>query len=355
MFEEIQIELQKKLCLDQVTVIGLKRPITIDFYKKWLDQNVFGTMNYLSEHYDLKENAQKINPLFRSVITVTQSYFPTLLKPEINLPARIAMYAQNEDYHFWLKEKLNHAIQILQDKFPNETFVAYVDSGPVLEKDIAYQAGHGWFGKNSCLIHPKKGSLFFIAEILSSLKAPDISIAPKPDMCGTCNRCMEICPTQAIIEPKVIKADQCISYLTIESKIAPPIELRTKIGDWFFGCDLCQTVCPWNEKVFRTEEIPASHLTSIKNVLDINLDEKKQLVDFFRMILSSSNKQLQKYFYGTALHRAAGFGLKRNALIVIANRGLIEMKDDVQNLLTEPKLSELATWTLDHLNEPSIS
>lgn len=349
MFEEIQIELQKKLSLDQVTMIGLKRPITIDFYKKWLDQNVYGSMNYLNDHFELKKNAQKINPAFQSVFTVTQSYFPTLLKPAVPLPARIAMYAQNEDYHFWLKEKLNLAIQILQEKFPNETFVAYVDSGPVLEKDIAYQAGHGWFGKNSCLIHPKKGSLFFVAEILSSLKAPEISIAPRPDMCGNCTRCMDVCPTKAIVEPKVIKADQCISYLTIESKVAPPVELRSKMSDWFFGCDLCQTVCPWNEKVFRTDKIPASHHTSTEVFLDLSFDEKKQLVDFLKLILTSSNKQLQKYFYGTALHRAAGFGLKRNALIVVGNRGLSELKNEVQSLLNEPKLSELASWTLQNL------
>jgi epoxyqueuosine reductase len=119
--------------------------------------------------------------------------------------------------------------------------------------------------------------------------------------------------------------------------------------DWFFGCDLCQTVCPWNEKVFRTEKIPASSMTSTRDFLDITLEERSQLVHFFKMILNSSNKQLQKHFYGTALHRAAGFGLKRNALIVIANRKLVEMKDDVALLLEEPKLNELAVWTLENL------
>jgi epoxyqueuosine reductase len=355
MFSEIQIELntelKNKLSLDQVSLINLARPLTIDFYQKWLAKDMYGSMHYLKDHFELKADAQKINPQFQSVITVTQSYFPTVTKPDIELPARVAMYAQNSDYHFWLKDKLNSAIDILKLKFPDHIFVPYVDSGPVLEKDIAHQAGHGWFGKNSCLIHPQKGSLFFIAEILTSLKVSNPSlIIPKPDMCGTCTRCMEICPTQAIIEPKVIKADQCISYLTIESKLPPPVELRSKIGDWFFGCDLCQTVCPWNEKVFRTEKIPATHATDTNKLLEIDPQEKEKLIQFFKMILTSSNKQLQKHFYGTALHRAAGFGLKRNALIVIANRNLAELKTEVSSLLKDVKLGELAAWTLDQIS-----
>lgn len=352
MLAEIQTELINQLGLDQVSFIPLSQPITISFYNKWLDQNYYGTMNYLKEHADLKGDARKINPDYRSVITVTQSYFPAVQPASVPLPARTALYAQNNDYHFWLKEKLNQAIQLLQAKYPNEIFAPYVDSGPILEKDLGYRGGHGWFGKNSCLIHPQKGSLFFVAEILTSLQQPEenaIEIIPKADMCGTCTRCMDSCPTGAIIEPKVIKADQCISYLTIESKTAPPIELRSKINDWFFGCDICQTVCPWNEKVFRTKKIPASYLTETQPYLNINPEEQKALVDFFRMILTSSNKSLQKHFYGTALHRSGGFGLKRNAMIVIANRKMSELQPEVLSFIKDPKLAELAEWTLAQL------
>lgn len=349
MLAEIQTELINQLGLDQVSFIPLSQPITISFYNKWLDQNYYGTMNYLKEHADYKSDPRKLNPDYRSVITVTQSYFPAVQPAAIPLPARTAMYAQNNDYHFWLKEKLNQAIKLLQTKYPEEIFAPYVDSGPILEKDFGYRAGHGWFGKNSCLIHPQKGSLFFVAEILTSLKLEDIEIAPKPDMCGTCTKCMDNCPTGAIIEPKVIKADQCISYLTIESKVAPPIELRSKINDWFFGCDICQTVCPWNEKVFRTKKIPSSHLTETNPHLEINPEEHKALVDFFRMILTSSNKSLQKHFYGTALHRSGGFGLKRNAMIVIANRKIKELHGEVLLFKDDPKLAELADWTIKQL------
>lgn len=352
MLAEIQTELINQLGLDQVSFIPLSQPITISFYNKWLDQNYYGTMNYLKEHAELKGDPRKINPDYRSVITVTQSYFPAVHPSSISLPARTALYAQNNDYHFWLKEKLNQAIQILQIKYPNEIFAPYVDSGPILEKDFGYRAGHGWFGKNSCLIHPQKGSLFFIAEILTSLQLEDentIEITPKPDMCGTCTRCMDSCPTGAIIEPKVIKADQCISYLTIESKTTPPLELRSKINDWFFGCDICQTVCPWNEKVFRAKKISASHLTATQPLLNINPDEHKALIDFFRMVLTSSNKSLQKHFHGTALHRSGGFGLKRNAMIVIANKNMSELREEVHSFTKDPKLAELAEWTLAQL------
>ncbi|MBC7752803.1 MAG: tRNA epoxyqueuosine(34) reductase QueG [Moraxellaceae bacterium] len=352
MLAEIQTELINQLGLDQVTLIPLGQPISISFYNKWLAENYYGSMNYLKEHAQMKADPRKINPDFQSVITVTQTYFPTVDPTSVKLPARTALYAQNSDYHFWLKEKLNQIISQFQTKYPSEIFSPYVDSGPILEKDIAYRAGHGWFGKNSCLIHPQKGSLFFIAEILTSLKVEPlkaIEINPLPDMCGTCTRCMDICPTQAIIEPKIIKADQCISYLTIESKTIPPVELRSKMNDWFFGCDLCQTVCPWNEKVFRIQKIPASNLTSTEPLLSQDPREHTEMVDFFKMILTSSNKSLQKHFTGTALHRAGGFGLKRNALVVIANRKISELRIEVHSLLNDPKLSELAGWTLENL------
>ncbi len=349
MFSEIQSLFQQNLKLDQVSHIPLKQPMTIEFYQKWLANDYHGTMKYLLDHLELKRSPQNINSQFRSVITVTQSYFPTIEKTDVALPARVAMYAQNKDYHFWLKDKLIKGISALQNQYPGDIFVPYVDSGPILEKDYAYQAGHGWFGKNSCLIHPKKGSLFFVAEILSSLDANTPALTLLPDMCGTCTRCMDICPTQAIVKPKVIKADQCISYLTIESKTVPPLELRSKINDWFFGCDLCQTICPWNEKVFRTEKIPTTHLTSTSDFLDLSESEKQDLIEFYRMILTSSNKQLQKLFQGTALDRAHGFGLKRNALVVIANRKITDLIPEVSVLLKDPKLEELADWALKEL------
>lgn len=347
---EILNELKSKLELQQVQIGPLATPITISFYEKWLNLNYEAQMGYLKNHLDIKRKPQLLNEDFKSVISVTQPYFPVVRPTEPNVPARIATYAQNKDYHFWLKEKLNSIILSLQSVYPDHHFAAYVDSGPILERNWAYENGLGWFGKNSCLIHPEHGSLFFIAEILTTLPlTEEIELQPLPDFCGTCTRCLEICPTQALIEPQVVKADLCISYLTIESKTVPPVELREKIGDWFFGCDLCQTVCPWNQKVFRQKKISGIDSISTNLVLSLDSKQREDLIIFFRNLLTSSNKQLARQFSGSPLLRAGGNGLKRNALVVIANRNLHELKMEVTEYLKNSKLSELAQWCLERL------
>jgi epoxyqueuosine reductase len=349
---DLKQKIKEQFNFDQVGFTRLERPLTIDFYKKWIQNDYHGEMNYLQLHTDSKETPQLLNPQLKSALSITQSYYPAPEPTSTKYPARIALYARNNDYHFWLKDKLQKTIDLLKLKFPNDIFLPHVDSGPVLERDLAYKAGLGWFGKNTCLIHPKHGSLFFIAEILTSLD-PDpfmnSPIEPLPDFCGQCTKCIDICPTQAIKDPRTLKADECISYLTIESKKSPPLELRSKINDWFFGCDLCQTVCPWNQKVFRQKEIQDPILTSTEKTLS-NFDKSEQ-IEFFRSLLTSSNKQIQKRFFGTALFRAGGFGLKRNALIVIGNQKILELKNDVIPLLKDPKLGELADWCLTQLKD----
>lgn len=308
-------------------------------------------MSYLSTHLPFKKNPQLLDSGLKSVISIAQSYFPAVQPADNKTPARIALYAQNEDYHIWLKQKLNEIINRLKADFPEETFLPYVDSGPILERDMAYQNKLGWFGKNTCLIHPKHGSLFFIAEILTTIELGSDynNTEPLPDFCGTCQKCIDVCPTEALIAPRTLKADQCISYLTIESKTAPPVEFRKKIGDWFFGCDLCQTVCPWNEKVFRKKNIEKSDKISSERLLNLTPQARTELVSYFQFLLSSSNKQIQKYHFGSPLSRAGAKGLKRNALIVIANKNLIELKDDVKKI-DSPELKELAEWTLNQFN-----
>ncbi len=346
LFNDFKVKYQ----LDQISAAKLETPLTIDFYQKWLAKNFHGEMQYLQTHFEMKKNPLLINQKLISAITVAQSYFPPPNPTLEKYPARTALYAQNQDYHFWLKEKLAAIIKELQQQYPQESFLAYTDSGPILERDLAQKSGLGWFGKNTCLIHPQKGSLFFLAEILTSLPMDTFSaidMAPIPDFCGTCTKCIDICPTNAIKEPHVLKADECISYLTIESKTIAPVNLRSKINDWFFGCDLCQTICPWNQKVFRQKKYLATDEISTEKILDLkNLTEQ---VDFFRSILTSSNKQIQKRFFGTALFRAGGFGLKRNALIVIGNKKMLELKNEVSGLRSDPKLSELVDWCLEQL------
>ncbi|MBC7465274.1 MAG: tRNA epoxyqueuosine(34) reductase QueG [Bdellovibrio sp.] len=348
------LKLKDQLGFNQLQIGPLGTPITISFYEKWIGENLHAGMGYLKDHMATKKDPRTLNQNLNSVITVTQSYFPTKHPLENPVPARIATYAQNNDYHFWLKEKLNVIIDELKIQYPDHEFMAFVDSGPILERNWAYENGMGWFGKNTCLIHPQFGSLFFIAEILTTLPIPpeelSTKLEPLPDFCGKCRKCIDICPTNALIEPHVMKAELCISYLTIESKTNPPIALREKMGDWFFGCDLCQTTCPWNEKVFRKLAITESAATSTAKLLNLNDKNDMELTEFFRNILTSSNKQLAKQFFGTPLFRAGG-NLKRNALIVIANKRMVSLKPQVKNYLDHPKFSELAEWCLAQLDQ----
>lgn len=333
---------------DLVSATALNKPLTLEFYKNWIAQNQHGDMNYLKNHLPLKEDPTLIHSSLKSAITIAFHYFPAIKPYETKVPARVALYAQNEDYHYWLKEKLSASIEYLKLIYPDEYFAPYVDSGPVLERDLAYQAGLGWFGKNTCIIHSQKGSLFFLAEILTSLEVKE-KIPLHEDLCKNCTKCIDICPTEALSADKKLNANKCISYLTIESKSVAPVELRKKMGDWFFGCDLCQTVCPWNQK--KLSILTANDSKKSQELITTLTDEQeKDLEQFFKTILSSSNKKIQKMFYGTPMLRSGGFGLKRNAMVVIANRQMHSLKVYVEIYKDDAKLSELATWTLSQLN-----
>lgn len=334
--------IQTHLNFDILSATKLEQPLTLDFYKKWIAAGLHSEMQYLEQHLKFKEQPQLLNSTLKSAITLAQSYLPAQIPLTLSVPARTAFYAQNMDYHYWLKDKLNHTIKQLSAIYPNEVFLPYVDSGPILERDLAYKGGLGWFGKNTCIINSQKGSFFFLAEILTSLEI-DNQNPRHEDLCGKCNLCIESCPTQAIEPNKVLKAEKCISFLTIESKQIPPIEIREKIGDWFFGCDICQSVCPWNHKKLKSLFIEKSHITN--PLLMLSETEKQNLTAFLREILTSSNKQIQKKFFGTPYMRSGGFGLKRNALIVIANRKLTELIAEVDTLCSNPRLGELAQWT----------
>lgn len=314
-------------------------------YKKWLDQEMHGEMSYLERHYPIKENPQRLYPEMQSALVFAHSYLPHPY-PDQAIPKklRIAQYAKGKDYHFWLREKLQLIVEDLKLKYPEAHFFTATDSSPLLERDLAYRAGMGWFGKNTCLIHPKEGSFFLIGEILTSLNLPKIS-QELPDFCGKCNACIEICPTQAL-KPRELDARKCISYLTIESKKNPELELRSGIGDWLFGCDLCQAVCPWNQKKYKTQVIDI--LKSQLSPIDQEIRNRE-----LKKILTSSNKALAKDYKSTALERASGFGLKRNALIVIANQKILALRGEVEKLQEDEKLGELARWALDCLETRS--
>lgn len=276
-------------------------------------------------------------PRARSAILCTEPYFPA---PE-SYPLkslRTAFYARHPDYHFWFNEKLERVKSALEVQFPGEEFLCCTDAMPVPERELARRAGLGWIGKNGCLIHPERGSLFFIGEIYTSLELTES--APLPDHCGTCDRCIRGCPTEAIRGDRTLDARKCISYWTIEAKSAPPEHLRAKFGDWFFGCDICQTVCPWNEKVFGKDQMRAPQTRS--NELDLETD--------LRWCLTASNREIEDALNDSPLSRARARGLRRNAILVVGNRKLRRLEPDVRKLgETFPNLRDLATWALNQL------
>jgi len=316
----------------------LNTPLSLGLYKEWLAAGHHGSMEYLEKHLPLKEDASLWSPKARSALVVARTYFPHPY-PEKTLSPRTALYAAGGDYHLHFRKELEELAQSLKADFQNEEFLCFTDSAPILERDLAARAGLGWIGKNSCVIHPKKGSLFFIGEILTSLDLEN-SAPMVNDFCGTCDRCIQACPTQAIEKPRVLNATKCISYWTIESKTVAPQNLREKFGDWFFGCDICQTVCPWNEKAFGKEAM---------RTLSLPQSDSPPNVDELRTILRSSNKALARAFAPLPYSRARSQGLKRNALYVIGNLKLRALRDEVRLFADDPVLGELAGWVLQKL------
>lgn len=333
-------------------VAALEKPLSMNFYDEWLASDFHGEMEYLKRHRDAKADATQWLPMARSALVFAINYVtpttpPLPLQKASNL--RTAFYtrfvAESGDYHVVLRERLSPVVKGLESRYPGHTFRMAIDTAPILERDLAVRAGLGWVGKNTCVIDRTRGSLFFIAEILTSLEiessAATITV---PDFCGTCTRCMDSCPTGALVAPRSLDARKCISYWTIEAKSLPPNEISDKFGDWFFGCDICQTVCPWNEKVFGRERMESESSPILSTEL-----ERSKIVEDLKNLLEASHREIERRFKDTPLSRSRGFGLKRNALIVAGNLRLHELTSSVRGLLNDPKLEPLAKATLQKL------
>ena len=263
----------------------------------WLQQGFHGKMTYLENHFDLRVDPTKLVPDAKSVICLIYNYFPPEKPKDPDAP-KIARYAFGKDYHWILKPKLKNILEEIKKKFGDVQGRVFVDSAPVLERDWARRSGLGWVGKNTLLIHPKKGSFFFLAEIIIDLKTQ--ADPPITDFCGTCTRCIDACPTDAI-QPKgyVLEADKCISYFTIELKESIPLEMKGKFENWMFGCDICQEVCPWNRFSSAHEE-PAFQAQS--GILEMSKKEWMELTE----------DTFKKIFPKSAVKRTKYSGLKRN-------------------------------------------
>jgi epoxyqueuosine reductase len=257
----------------------------------WLHKGMHGTMQYMENHFDLRTNPQKLVPGAKSVITLLINYFP---KEKQNTDApKVATYAYGKDYHTVIRKKLNLFFKTLQAQIGEINGRGFVDSAPVLERAWAQKSGLGWIGKNGNLITKKNGSFFFIASLITDLVlTPDEAIAK--DYCGTCTKCIDACPTEAILPNKVVNGSKCISYFTIELKDALiPNSMQGKFNNWLFGCDVCQDVCPWNRfsTPHKTEE-----LKPIPEILNYSTKDWEELTqEKFKIVFAQSPLKRTKY------------------------------------------------------------
>jgi len=268
------------------------------YLKSWLAEGMHGSMSYMANHFEKRTDPRLLVDNVRSVIVVLLNYFPREIQNK-SLP-QIAKYAYGKDYHEVIKNKLHQLLQNIT-AIPSGkpiTGRAFTDSAPVLERRWAERAGLGWIGKNGNLIHPQFGSFCFIGELIVDAEL-DYD-CPITDHCGTCSRCLEVCPTQALEAPRKLNANRCISYLTIERKEEIPVYFHSKLSNRLFGCDICQDVCTWNKKAQATniEEFkPIEELLELTKEDWLNLSEEK----FNAMLASSSLKRAgYKKIIGTA-------------------------------------------------------
>ena len=211
--------------------------------EQWLRQNHHGQMAYMEQHFDKRLNPTKLVPGAKSVVSLLLNYHTDQTQADPSAP-KISSYAYGTDYHFVIKEKLKKLMEYIHRDIGEVAGRVFVDSAPVMDKAWAAKSGLGWIGKNTNLISKKVGSFFFIAELILDLEL--VYDTPTTDHCGSCTACIDACPTEALIQPYQIDGSKCISYLTIELKEAMPEDFKGKMDNWAFGCDVCQTVCPWN-------------------------------------------------------------------------------------------------------------
>ncbi|RYD80754.1 MAG: tRNA epoxyqueuosine(34) reductase QueG, partial [Sphingobacteriales bacterium] len=212
--------------------------------ERWLKNGMNGKMQYMENYFDMRLDPRKLVDGAKSVISLMLNYYPKE-KQTADSHYQISKYAYGRDYHKVLKGKLKQLLQFIQTEIGEVNGRAFVDSAPVLDKAWAKKSGLGWVGKHSNIITKQQGSYFFIAELIVDLEL-DYDEIPVKDFCGTCTKCIDSCPTNAIVSPQIVDGSKCISYLTIELKEQIPEEYNNKFKNWVFGCDICQDVCPWN-------------------------------------------------------------------------------------------------------------
>lgn len=329
------------LGFDLFGVVPVSRSETIDIYKAWLNKGYAGTMEYLERHSELKEDPRNLLPETLSMVALGCNYNTENPSPETKDPskARISRYAWGDDYH----EIIHSKLKALEYYLCNELNAAnktrfFVDSGPILEREVAQRAGLGWFGKHSNLINVKNGSWFFLAEMLVDVELETDQPFTRVD-CGTCTSCIDACPTGAIIADRTVDARLCISYLTIELKEEVPVELRPKIGNHIFGCDICQDVCPWNKDA--PESVEPGFKSRIGNVAT-------DLTELMNLDQAAFSKKFRK----SPIKRTKRRGLLRNVAVALGNWANADAIPalDIGLHDIEPVVRSHSAWALGRIN-----
>jgi epoxyqueuosine reductase len=310
-------------------------------YEHWLSMGRHGSMEYLAD--SRRADPRLVLPECRSILVLAVSYpnpGPFLQDEGGPLAGRIAAYAWGNDYHLVLPERLKKLTAFIEAQAGGPVASRwYTDTGPLLERELAQRAGLGWIGKNTCLIHPKIGSFFLLAEILLGIELePDLPFSP--DRCGTCTRCIIACPTGCILPDRTLDARRCISFLTIENKNGIPLDLRLQVGNLVFGCDICQQVCPWN-RIADQEYDPA--FRAQPNLPDPNLITELEL----------GAAEFNLKFKGNPVLRSKRRGYLRNVAVALGNSGdplaLPALERALQD--NEVLVRDHAAWALQQIRK----
>ncbi len=319
-------------------------PLHLEVYERWLEAGHHAGMGWMGteRNRQMRADPRLILPECQSILVLGIAYPPSPPAPPPKGEGRIASYAWGDDYHDVLPERLKALVTSIEAQVghpvPNRW---YTDTGPILERELAQRAGLGWIGNNTCLINPRVGSYFLLAEILLGIElAPDAPIVS--DHCGNCTRCIQACPTQCILPNRTIDANRCISYLTIEEKGPIPLDLRSQIGNWVFGCDVCQQVCPWNLR-FAAPANESWFAPRFEGVGPILKDE-----------LALTPQVFNRKFKRSPLQRTKRRGYLRNIAVALGNLGgsdtipsLIQALEDIETLVRRH-----AAWALGQIGGP---
>ena len=347
-----------KLGFDLVGVAPAQETRTAEFYADWLARGFAGEMSYLHRHLEKKMDPRHVLPSARSILSIGMNYFISNIPPEKQRDASIGIisrYAWGADYHDVIQHKLNRLLKFIQSESKHNVHgKIYVDTGPILEREISHNAGIGFFGKNTNIIHRQLGSWFFIGEILLDIELEHDGLLPKGG-CGTCTRCIDACPTGALVAPYTLDARRCIAYLTIELKGSIPKTLRPLIGNRIFGCDVCQEVCPWNDFFFRKSAFAKKNKNGhARPTRERNFQQRQDIIaPSLLSLMKLSDSEFRERFAGSPIQRAKRRGLLRNVAIALGNWGHPDAIDALVQALhdAEPLIRGHAAWALGQISD----